>query len=564
VSEPSSALSSGWFGLPAWLRGLVRAGERVGGIPWAPPAILVAAQWAAVAAFAGAAEHNGWLYFQGGEQLWHYTSAWLLSNATLPPAIVGYVWPFLLSPIALFADADLLSALPAIVLFQVVILLPVAVLCIYSIATRLGGRLFGFLAGGVWIVLPYAAVPLFDPRYHERYADQFLPQALGLTGMSDFPSMVAVLVAATFAFRVFEAPSPRLADAVAAGAAAGLAVGLRPANLMFVPGLLVGLALARRWREAAAAAAALAPALVVLVVWKKLGLGEVPAFVETEVAVRPGAPRISVVQRYLDLDWAQLERNEDYLREFFWSVRLLEWAAIAGIVAVARRSRPAAAFLALWLGVFLIGKGTSHLADVQAGTFFRLLMPAFPAFFLLAMALVLLVPGLGGTIARRAGRERPAGADRSTWLLAGVLLALAVAPLPAIVAAEPLRRPEAVSDSATNTFIPVSASWSLETTRRPDGTWLVWERPDSPGSISFRVLRAKRGESLACSKSSRRPAICVLGMSPVANVTGTSFFAADPPEENWVYRVGLVANPSGDERAGDIILLTPEADPLGL
>jgi hypothetical protein len=530
--------------------------------PWAVPALLVVAQWGAVAGFALGVEHNGWFYFQGGDQLWHYTSAWLLSEGSLPPSVVGYVWPFVLAPIAVFAGPVLLAGLPAIVLFQLLILLPAAVICIYSIGTALGGRLFGALAGGAWIVLPYAAVPLFDPRYHERYADQLLPQALGLTAMSDFPSMVALLVAAALAFRIFEAPSPRLAEALAAGAATGLAVGLKPANLMFVPGLLVGLAVARRWREAALALAALAPALVVLVVWKKLGLGEVPAFVETE-AVRPGAPRIPVADRYLDLDWAQLERNEDYIREFFWSVRLLEWAALAGFVAVARRSRPAAAFLALWFAVFLVGKGTSHLANVQLGSFFRLLMPAFPAFFLLAVAVPLLAPRLGAVLVRRGRREQRRRSSRGAWLLAAMILVVTVAPLPVILAAEPLARQEALVPAGTNTFVPVLESLDLRAVPRRNGTLLSWPRPDAPGVTSFRVMRAQRGASLLCPKTTGAPTPwCSLPMRATANLRGTSFLATDPPEEGWVYRVGLVANASGDPLGGDVILLSPEADPL--
>ena len=160
-------------------------------------AALVLAQWAATAIFAASVERNGWFFFQGGDQTWLYSSAWALSDGFLPPTIVSYAWPLVLAPVALFAGPDYLAALPAIVLLQVLLLQPLALLCVYAIAARLGGRLVGYAAAAAWIAAPFAIIPLWDPRYHERYVDQFLPQALGLTGMADYPSMVAALVAAT-------------------------------------------------------------------------------------------------------------------------------------------------------------------------------------------------------------------------------------------------------------------------------------------------------------------------------------------------------------------------------
>jgi len=561
VSEPSSALSSGWFGLPAWLRGLVRAAERVGGIPWAPPAILVAAQWAAVAAFAGAAEHNGWFYFQGGDQSWHYSSGWLLSEGLLPPAVVGYVWPALLAPIALFAGPNILQGLPAIVIFQVGVLLPAALLCIYAIATRIGGRLLGFAAGAAWVGLPYAAIPLFDPRYHERYVDQFLPQALGLTAMSDFPGMVAILVAATFTFRALD--SPRLADPLIAGLAAGLAAGIKPANLLFLPAPLVALALARRWRGIAVASAGLLPALVTLAVWKQQGLGQIPAFAQPEIRLAaglwPSGPLASSLDRYLDLDWGHLARNEDLIREFFWSVRLLEWAGLAGIVAVARRSLPGAALLAGWFLLFLVGKGTSASASVETTSFFRLFMPAFPAFFLLAISVPLLLPRVG---ARLAARGRSHGrSTRATWIVAGVLLAVAAAPLPVVAAAPPEKGSRVISELHLNLRYPVSNAFRLRATGQPDGVLLTWRRPESRSSTFFEVMRGRRGQSVRCLAPLGIPPICQLFMEIRLPVRGTRLFVPDPPEEGWVYRVGLAASVPKGNLHGDVLLVSPEVAP---
>ena len=69
--------------------------------------------------------------------------------------------------------------------------------------------------------------------------------------------------------------------------------------------------------------------------------------------------------------------------------------------AVARRSPPLAALLATWFGVFLVVKGTTVLSTVSSGSFFRFLMPAFPAYFLLGVSTPAARPD-----ARRAASQR--------------------------------------------------------------------------------------------------------------------------------------------------------------
>src|SRR3970282_2323649 len=104
---------------------------------------------------------------------------------------------------------------PPLVIVQVLVFGPLAVLCVYGIASRIGGRLLGYWASLLWVLAPFASIPLFVDRYQERWSEQFLPQALGLTAMADFPSMVIVLAAALFVVRAL---SPgRVADAGLAG-----------------------------------------------------------------------------------------------------------------------------------------------------------------------------------------------------------------------------------------------------------------------------------------------------------------------------------------------------------
>ena len=213
------------------------------------------------------------------------------------------------------------------------------------------------------MVAPFAAIPLFVDRYQERWTEQFLPQALGLTAMADFPSMVLVLAGALFVVRSLK--PGRVLDAVLAGVLIGAAAGLKPPNLLVAAGALLAYVVARRWREGLACGVAIAPALLVLLLWKVRGLGQVPAFALEQARVAAGSGPFAVdlkLDRYFDLDFEHWRDQMDQLREFFWSQRLAQWAPFAGLIAVVRVRRGAiAALLGGWLAAFLVVKGFSPL-----------------------------------------------------------------------------------------------------------------------------------------------------------------------------------------------------------
>ena len=239
-------------------------------------------------------------------------------------------------------------------------------------AARIAGRAFGLFAAAVWVVLPFAVIPLWRDDYHERYVEQFLPGALGLTGLADFQSMVLLLVGRRSSSCARSRPA-RPSTAIAAGLVVGFAVGVKPSNGLFVAAPVVAALLARNLRPLLPFGLALLPALLTLAVWKQRGLGIAAGVRARGDAARCGrvVAGVPVVDQYVDLDWAHLHDNADNLREFFWSARLLEWAPIAGTVAVARRSLPIAGLLATWFGIFLVVKGTTALSTVSSGSFFR-------------------------------------------------------------------------------------------------------------------------------------------------------------------------------------------------
>ena len=105
-----------------------------------------------------------------------------------------------------------------------------------------------------------------------------------------------------------------------------------------------------------------------------------------------------------DLSVDAFKANMAGLREYFWSHRVLQWLPVAGTIAVARRSVPAALALAAWVGGYVAVRAGQPVG-LEGGALFRALLPAFPAYVLLAASLPLLVP----TLAARLGPlARPA------------------------------------------------------------------------------------------------------------------------------------------------------------
>jgi len=530
--------------------------------PQAVLAALVALNWLAALFVAGIAEHQGWLYgwrrFQGGDDLYYHSSAWLLGTGSLPPAQIGYLWPAILAPISGLAGPLVTDAAPAAVVLQVAVLLPVALLCIYSIATRIAGRLFGYWAAALWIVLPLAAIPLFDPRYHDHYVDQLLPHVYGLMVQGDFPSLIAVLASAAFLLRALDNRS--LLEVGAAGVLAGLAAGVKPANLLFLPAPFLALALARRWRELIPFGLAVLPGVLILALWKERGLGYLPAFALPELRLALDAlPALGVdrltdpLGRYIKLDWGKLQANEDLLREYFWSVRLLEWAPLAGIIAIVRRSVPAAAMLAVWLGSYVLFKGTSSSATVYySGTFFRLLLPALPAFVLLVAAIPLLVPHASRRFSLVSERAAALSA-RARWAVAVAGVVLVVVPA-VVIALLPQSKPrQLVTWSAENVVVPVDQTLRLRVNVPGPRPRLTWDGRDlRPTDLRYRIFRSPRTRD--CLAPVERS--CVLVAEPEGTTREPDWTVQGPPGR-WRYRLAIEVPWTDEPERGGLILIGP-------
>jgi len=541
-------------------RGASRTLDRLLEHPRTVLGTLIAAQIAATLGLALAVTHNGWVYFQGGDQIGLSTTGWLLGQFELPPTEAGYLWPLVLAPITWLTGPTYVQALPPLVVLQVLVLAPVAVLCVYGIAARIGGRLLGYWASCLWVIAPFAAIPLFVDRYQERWSEHFLPQALGLTAMADFPSMVLVLASALFLVRSLDAG--RLTDAALAGLLLGAAGGMKPPNLLMGVGAALAYLVARRWREGVVFGAAVVPSILVLALWKSRGLGEIPVFSLEEMRLAAGRGVVALdlsLDRYLELDVDHWRNQMDQLREFFWSARLAQWAPFAGLLAVLRVRRGAvAALLAGWLGAFIVVKGFSTRADIQANTFWRLLMPAWPAYLLLFASIPLLVP----TLARRLGdRLRPpviAPLPPRWIVLAGVLTVLV--PTAATAASRRIEppTPAVVQESATgNILTPVDEGIEVEARRVGAGQELRWTTGSWWGEVFYRVYRTDgAGDDVECALSSGSAWSCYLRTNPIHTTRERVFLDPSPPP-GATYRIGVGTNWADDPEQGDVFAFSP-------
>jgi hypothetical protein len=535
-------------------------------------AVVIAIQVLATVALFFSVNHNGWLTYQGGDQIWLVTSGWLLGKGMIGYALTGHGWPMLLAPLTWITGSSSVQLLPLTTVLQVGVLAPIATLAVYDIGARLAGRLAGVWCAAAFAVAPFVAIPYFVQRYHDSWVDQFLPQALGLTQQADFPSVVAVLVSAAFTVRALRAGAYR--EAVLAGTFAGVALALKPANALFLGGPLVAFALARRWVHLPLFGTALAPALLALTIWKSRGLGEVPLFAQSEavrLAAGLGDPVLASATSWFDrtvrLDPDTWRENMSNIREFTWSARVIQFLPLAGAVAVARRSVPAAGLMLTWLLGYVVIKGAADVATVESGSFWRLVMPALPAFVLLTAAVPLLVPTfldrIGPRIAPDPGR-RP-----GLYPAAAIVAFLAVVPLTVLLLASQFHVqqnpdgayviPELVVDEIGVPADPDAVSLTVR--RVGDANVLRWTDSTTRARTFYRVYRSSLSlgfsEMVCEARGSDR---CDLRAETLVTTRDHTFVDRDPPADA-IYRIGVAANWLDDETRGDVVAISPPVAP---
>ena len=534
-------------------------------------AAILAVQVLATVALFFSVNHNGWLTYQGGDQIWLTTTGWLLGQGSIGIAFTSYGWPMLLAPLTWVTGSSSIELLPLSTILQVGVLGPIATLAVYDIGARLAGRLAGLWCASVFVAAPFAAIPFFVDRYHDSWVDQVLPQALGLTQQADFPSVVAVLVAAAFTVRALEAHAYR--EAVLAGTFAGAALALKPANALFLLGPALAFLLARRWRQALLFAVSLAPALVALTVWKAKGTGAIPLFTQSSATLAAGLadPVLAETwfQRTFDFDVERWKENMSNLREFTWSARIVQFLPLAGALALARRSVPAAGLVLGWLLAYVVVKGSASVATIESGSYWRLVMPALPAFALLTAAVPLLVPTL---VARGGARLEPRPGRRPGLRASvGLVAVLGAVPLAVLLLASPISVSQSRADPpvyvvrevvVANIAVPADEDVVALTVRRTArGNELTWTDSTSRATTFYRVYRASASANfsdLTCTREGVDR--CESRAETLGTTRERRWLDTDPPADA-IYRIGVAANWLDETDRGDVFAISPPVVP---
>jgi hypothetical protein len=505
--------------------------------------------------------HNGWIYQDGNDGPWYWTSAWTLSSLHVPTTAVGLGWPYLLTPLAAIFGPDMANGLPAIMLLNVLILAPAAVIGMYLLGEQLAGRLFGLWTAVLWVLLPGIALILYRAQTRPLVIDSFLPTATGLNALSDFPSMVCAIWAAYLLFRALDRNDGL--DGVFCGVVLGFLILLKPANgplLLAAGGVLL---LTLRLRALLGTAVAIVPALIALTVWKRTGSGSIAILPPSPGggSHAPGAPApaapgrleqlyhraIDGFHHYINFNWAHLSANVRDLEEVFWSVRMLEFLLIAGTIALIARARWKGVLVVAWFVAFALIKATNVDASVKTTSVYRYLLPAWPAWVLLVAAVVLLWPTSPVTRSRRRvedeGRARAVRpAPRALVVTAGVILALV--PLVVAVAASPVSAGTIAQLSYSTAQVPI-VDFRLSAKRtNGDTVRLRWAAPRT-GRARY-AYRIFKGLNDGCTVYGQGAPACLFFTPGLADTTRSTFEDRNATGAA-VYRVGLVGGWSTEQ-----------------
>lgn len=524
-------------------------------------AVIIGLQLVLAAWLFATVAHNGWLTYQGGDQMWLVTSGWLMAHGTLATPVISHGWPAVVAPISWLTGSTTTDMLPITTVLQVAILGPLGTLAVYDIAARIAGRAAGLWCALILVLAPYLATPLFVERYQERWTDQILVQATGFTQLADYPSTIVILVCTALVLRSLAAGATR--EAVLAGTLAGFAIALKPSNALYLAGPLLAFAIARSWRSAVWFGVAILPAVATLTLWKYRGLGTLPVIAPDSTRQALGAHELPVASYWIDAPFKldEWRRNMSNLREFFFSARLAQWAPFAGAIAIWRYSRPAAALLLGSSLAYFVVKGSSFVAGIENGSFWRLVMPALPLYMLLAAAIPLLVPTAS---ARLDSWLTPAPVGwRPSWRLVGTIAAvLAVVPLAFVLAGSPSKG-TGTSMIVNEILVPVDPTEVAVTAKREaDRVRLSWTDETRNTTTFYRVYRTSGpGADSECSTAPAQR--CELRMDEVATTRNRSW--VDPnPVAGGTYRIGVAANWLNDTTQGDVFVLSPPvATPVG-
>ena len=526
-------------------------------------AVACAVQLGLGIAVALASTHNHFVWYSGGDATEYWTSSWSLSRGGIPQAFIAYGVPVLWAWVPFVAGTTMLAGLPIITLAQLIVFVPLCAVLIWAIGDLLFGRLFAWWVLWLWIAAPFLLLWGFHGGYAVEFRDYFLaPQWFGLTNMADLPSLLAVLAATWASLRLFE--SRAAPDAFLAGMCTGLAIGIKPSTGFLIPPIALLLLALRNRRTALVFCGGIAGPVATLAIWKAKGRGTIPLFNTTYQHTHEalgssgvGAPFHPVVgsfvNTYVRFNWGHFQQILSDLHEVFWSVRLLEFLAIAGLLGALRRSPLKGAFVGLWFVGFCIVKGSSPVTSVTGVNFWRYIEPGLPAFLLLAASVVFLVPRAGRPFRSPHGPRELPGGRRTIEVAFAVLVAVPLIVTAAIPAASSALY---ARDSALGNDAPISSGLRITSAEASQGAVRLDWRPSGTASTRVYYVVYRSGSPTTCSAPSMGGNECDLTMTSIALTREPSYVDHPGPAPHW-YRVGLLANFRDRMDGSDLMLVGP-------
>jgi hypothetical protein len=511
---------------------------------WSVLVPLVLVEWGVVALIAGRARHNGWLFYHGASATWGVTTGWIFGGRHIPQTFVGYGLPFLDAPVTWITGPNFVAALPAIVLIQVLVLLPLGLFAMYVLGARSGGRVIGYACALIWAAGPWMSTHYF--HRHPHWLDMILPAGIGLTALGFLPATLALVLAAVLVLRALD--DHRVIDAAGAGVAAGFAIAIKPTNILFLLAPLVAFAAARRVRELGAFAAAVTPCILTYLLWRERGLGHIGS-----------ASKALLIPVPMDFDWHTIRLDLIYLQSSSWSPRALEWIAVAGFVGLLKRSPVKALFFGTWVAAYAVAEALPHYAFSTGVAFWHLLMPAFPAYAVLIGSIPLLWPRAHRLLPRRFPYQ-----PRRVIPVAAPALFFLVAPLAAVAVASPLSdRGAAVNIEQDNVYVPIDGRIRPNARVAAGTVTLSWQPVRKlPAKTFYAVYRSAQDSTQGVRCVDSGATRCILEMDLVGR-TRTPSFSEEAAQGPVTYRVAVLANYLNDKSLGSPILISPPLDVQG-
>jgi hypothetical protein len=521
--------------------------------PWPLLLALAALQVAIGLWFSFGTPHNGWIWYSGGDATEYWTEQWSVGHLIIPQAVIGPGLPIYYAWVPLVAGPTLLQGAAVIVLFQAIVLVPLALILFWLVADRLFGRVYAWVCALLWIAGPFLLIHGFIGRYRPGFEQFFLvPHWFGFTNMADLPSLVAILAAAWLLLRAVDLESPT--DALLSGLCWGFALLLKPSNGFFLIPVAALIIATRRWRQAAYFGAAVVPSLVALALWKVRGLGTLPitsSYQHVRLATGTDPTLAFGSSKYGGFHWHHLQEELVDLREVFWSLRFLEFLLFAGAFGVIRRWPSRGVFVVAWFVAYGLMKGSTAQAGFNTTSWFRLAEPGLPAFILLTVGVAYCIPVLGRAGARAAALPRLT-IDRRPVIVAGTLLALV--PVVMMIVAHPSSSMRVVRDNNSVNESPLSGAFHLRAAAAGNRVRLTWDKPPHGSTTPLFEIYGSTDDN-GCERPQAGSNECMLHMHRYGAVAGTTIIAPATSGAAW-FRVGMVASYKLSSGSGDLMLLS--------